>query len=65
MTLLGIDFAKNKLCYKEIKIRNARIVNGKRVKDYSFFHIGILIFKLSFLSNLSIRIFKKPILYDV
>lgn len=65
LTMLGIDYAKNAKCYKELKIRNARIVNGKRRKDYSFFHIGLILITASLISNCGIKLFNRLILYDV
>ncbi len=62
LTMLGIDYSKNSNCYK-YKINNARIVNGKRRKDYSFFHIGLILLQAA-LDGI-IKIFHRMILYDV
>lgn len=62
ITMLGIDYSKNGKCYN-YKIRNSRIVNGKRRKDYSFFHIGLILLQAA-LDGI-IRIFHRMILYDV
>lgn len=63
LTLIGIDYSKNPRCYNNFKIRNARIVSGKRRKDYSFFHIGLILLEAAL--NGAITILKRFILYDV
>lgn len=63
LTLIGIDYSKNPSCYKNYKIRNARIVNGHRRKDYSFFHIGLILLEAAL--NGAISILNRFILYDV
>ena len=63
MTMTGIDYAKNTKCYKNYKINNARIVNGKRIKAYSFFHVGLILLEAA-LDNI-VTILKRFILYDV
>lgn len=35
-TIIGIDYSKNKNCYKEYKIITSQIVKGKRIKHISF-----------------------------
>jgi len=62
MTILGIDYSKNAKCYK-YKIKNSRIINGKRRKNFSFFHIGLIILEAAL--NGIIKIFHRMILYDV
>lgn len=62
MTMIGIDYSKNPKCYN-YKIINARIVNGKRRKDYSFFHIGLILLEAA--RDGVIKIFQRFILYDV
>lgn len=62
MTMIGIDYSKNPRCYN-YKITNARIVNGKRRKNHSFFHIGLILLEAAL--NGIIKIFQRFILYDV
>lgn len=62
MTILGIDYSKNTNCYN-YKIKNTRIVNGKRKKNFSFFHIGLILLEAAI--NGTIKIFNRLILYDV
>lgn len=62
MIILGIDYAKNSSCYN-YKINNARIVNGKRRKSYSFFHIGLILLEAAI--DGVVIILKRFILYDV
>ncbi len=62
VTMLGIDYSKNSNCYK-YKINNVRIVNGKRRKDYSFFHVGLILLQAA-LDGI-VKIFRRMILYDV
>ena len=61
-TMIGIDYSKNRNCYK-YKIRNSRIVNGKRRKEHSFFHIGLILLNAAL--DGVVRIFQRFILYDV
>ncbi len=63
LTLIGIDYSKNSKCFKNYKITNGRIVNGKRRKSYSFFHIGLILLEAAI--NGIVKIFKRFILYDV
>lgn len=65
LTILGIDYSKNTKSYKDFHIRNARIVKCKRRKDYSFFHIGLILLQFSLMSNCGIKLFNRLILYDV
>ena len=60
--MIGIDYSKNRNCYK-YKIRNSRIVNGKRRKEHSFFHIGLILLNAAL--DGAVRIFQRFILYDV
>ncbi len=62
MSILGIDYSKNGNCYK-YKINNVRKVNGKRRKNYSFFHVGLIL--LTAALDGVVKIFKRLILYDV
>lgn len=45
LTILGIDYSKNSNCYKKIKIKTTKKVKGKRIRIYSYFHVGLLIIK--------------------
>lgn len=63
MSLIGIDYSKNSKCYKNYKINNGRIVNGKRRKNHSFFHIGLILLQAAF--DGIIKIFQRFILYDI
>ena len=42
ITILGIDYSKNNRCYKKIKIRTTKKLNGKRIRIRSYFHVGFL-----------------------
>ena len=66
LTILGIDYSKNSNCYKKIKIRTTKKVKGKRIRIYSYFHIGLLIIKFVMNSiHYEYQLFKRLILYDV
>ncbi len=63
LTVLGIDYAKNPKCYKNYKIINARVVSGKRRKNYSFFRVGLILLDAAI--DGTIKILNRFILYDV
>ncbi len=63
LTITGIDYSKNPKSYKDYKITNGRIVNGKRRKNYSFFHIGLMLLEAA--RDGIITILKRFILYDI
>lgn len=66
ITILGIDYSKNNRCYKKIKIRTTKKVNGKRIRIHSYFHVGLLIIKFVLTSlHYEYQLFKRLILYDV
>ena len=69
LTILGVDFSKNTSCYKNVKIDTHKtyIINNKKVKKrvMSLFNIGLTLFKLSFNSNIYIRIPISFKLYDI
>ena len=66
LTLLGIDYSKNSKCYKKIKIKTTKKVKGKRIRIYSYFHVGILIIRFVMNSiHYEYHLFKRLILYDV
>lgn len=63
LTVIGIDYSKNPKCYKDYKITNGRIVNDKRRKNHSFFHIGLILLEAAI--DGVVTILKRFILYDV
>ena len=66
VTILGIDHSKNNRCYKKIKIRTTKMVNNKRVRIYSYFHIGLIIvhYVWNAIHN-EFELFKRLVLYDI
>lgn len=65
MTIIGIDYSKNPKCYKEYKLENYRVSNGKRRKNYSFFHVGLILLNAYIFGNYHFKLFKRLILYDI
>lgn len=65
LTILGIDHSKNNKCYEDIKIKTTKIVNGKRKRLYSYFHVGLMIIKYFFKMFHPINLFNRLTLYDV
>ena len=65
LTILGIDFSKNNGCFNDIKITTTKLSSGKRIRIYSYFHIGLLIISYTIKSIKPINLFKRIILYDV
>ncbi len=65
MTILGADFAKNRRCYKNIKITTHKKRNGKKVRTMSLFNTGLTLFHLAYMSLKYIRIPFSFKLYDV
>ena len=63
-TISGIDYSKNISCYKHFRFITTKLVNGKRIRLYSYFNIGLKLFKLSLFSN-NLILFKRLILYDI
>lgn len=65
LIMLGIDHSKNPITYKNVKINTTKLVNGKRIRIYSYFHIGLMIIKYALKSLHSFNLFHKFILYDI
>ena len=65
MTILGADFAKNRRCYRNVKITTHKNRNGKKVRTMSLFNTGLTLFHLAYMSLKYIRIPFNFKLYDV
>lgn len=64
-TILGIDYSKNRNCYKGYKINATSNANKKRKRDISYFRIGLILFTHAIIAGDPFNIFKRLILYDV
>lgn len=65
MTCIGVDYSKNKSCYKNVKIQTHKNINGKRTRVMSIFRTGLTLFKLAFNSYIYIRLPLTFTLYDM
>ncbi len=66
LNILGIEYAKNTKCYKNIKITTQKINKNKaRIRILSLFHTGLILFHRAFNSSRYIRLPIRFILYDM
>ena len=65
LTIIGVDYAKNKHHYN-LNIRDSRKTkNGHIVRRYSFFNLGLTIFKLCYYNYSSFKLKFDFLLYDI
>ena len=65
LTIIGIDYCKNKHHYS-LNIRDSRkLKNGKIIRRYSFFRLGLTIFNLVYYNYSSFKLKFDFLLYDI
>ncbi len=65
LTIIGADYAKNKRCYKNVKIKTHTTSKGKKNRISSLFNTGLTLFNIAFNSLRYIRLPFRFILYDI
>ena len=64
-TIIGVDYSKNKHHYS-LKIRDTRKTkNGRIVRRYSFFSLGLTIFKFCYYNYTNFKLKFDFLLYDI
>ena len=64
LTILGSDFAKNRRCYRKIKIKTHVTTKGTKKRTMSLYNTGLTLFHKAFHSLMYIRLPFTFILYD-
>ena len=65
LTIIGVDYCKNKHHYS-LKVRDSRkISSGKIIRRYSYFQLGLTIFNLVYYNYSSFKLKFDFLLYDI